>query len=68
MVTGKMLSVVEKKLDLMDPADLTQGAVTAWVETAVRAERDVDGLVGTNHDGAAWRQGEISFAPEFNGV
>jgi hypothetical protein len=68
MVTGKMLSVVEKKLDLMDPADLTQGAVTAWVETAVRVEREVDGPAGANHGGAGWRQGEISFAPEFNGV
>jgi hypothetical protein len=68
MVTGKMLSVVEKKLDLMDPADLTQGAVTAWVETAVRADREVDGPTGANHGGAAWRQGEISFAPEFNGA
>ena len=27
-VTGKMLAVVEKKLDLMDPSDLTQGTVT----------------------------------------
>jgi hypothetical protein len=68
MVTGKMLSVVEKKLDLMDPADLTQGAVTAWVETAVRADREVDGPVGVSNGGAAWRQGEISFVPEFNGV
>jgi hypothetical protein len=68
MVTGKMLSAVNKKLDLMDPAELTQGAVTAWVETAIRADREADGPVGANHDGAAWRQGEISFAPEFNGV
>jgi hypothetical protein len=68
MVTGKMLSVVKKKLDLMDPADLTQGAVTAWVETAVRAEREVDGAVGANHGGAGWKQGEIMFSPEFNGV
>jgi hypothetical protein len=52
-VTGKMLSVVEKKLDLMNPADLTQGAVTAWVETAVRADREVDGQAGANHGGAA---------------
>ncbi|MDR1986607.1 MAG: hypothetical protein LBP88_06510 [Treponema sp.] len=39
-VTGKMLTVVEKKLDLMNPADLTQSTVTEWVETAIRAERD----------------------------
>jgi hypothetical protein len=33
-----MLEVVEKKLDLMNPADLSQGTVTEWVETAIRAE------------------------------
>jgi hypothetical protein len=37
-VTGKMLELVETKLDLMNPADLTQGTVTEWVETAIRAE------------------------------
>jgi hypothetical protein len=47
-VTGKMLSVVEKKLDLMNPADLTQGTVTEWVETAIRAERKAAGLVEPN--------------------
>jgi hypothetical protein len=39
-VTKKMLEVVEKKLDLMNPADLSQGTVTEWVETAIRAERE----------------------------
>jgi hypothetical protein len=39
-ITGKMLEVVEKKLDLMNPADLTHGTVTEWVETAIRAERE----------------------------
>jgi hypothetical protein len=52
-----MLSVVKKKLDLMDPADLTQGAVTAWVETAVRAEREVDGAVGANNGGGGMAAG-----------
>jgi hypothetical protein len=27
-VTGKMLAVLEKKLDLMNPADLTQVTIT----------------------------------------
>jgi hypothetical protein len=39
-VTGKMLDVVEKKLDLMNPAELTQGNVTEWVQTAIKAERE----------------------------
>jgi hypothetical protein len=67
-VTGKMLAVVEKKLDLMDPADLTQGTVTEWVETAVRAEREAAGLVTPNGGKTEPKQGEINFTPEFNGL
>jgi hypothetical protein len=63
-VMGKMLAVVEKKLDLMDPADLSQGAVAEWVETAIRAGREVEGL-STEGGG---RIGEISFVSEFNGA
>ena len=67
-ITGKMLQVVGKKLDLMDPADLTQGTVTEWVETAIRAERETAGLV-TGKDGRAEaKQGELMFTPDFNGV
>ena len=40
-VTKKMLEVVEKKLEMMNPADLTPGAVKEWVETAIRADREV---------------------------
>jgi hypothetical protein len=67
-VTGKMLAVVEKKLDLMDPADLSQGAVTEWVETAIRAEREAAGLVAANSGKAEPKQGEINFTPEFEGL
>ena len=66
-VTGKMLLVVEKKLDLMDPADLTQGTVTEWVETAIRAEREAAGLVAANGKSEP-KQGEINFTAEFNGL
>jgi hypothetical protein len=62
-----MLAVVEKKLGLMDPADLTQGTVTEWVETAIRAEREAAGLVTSNGKSEP-RQGEINFTPEFNGL
>ena len=67
-VTGKMLEVVEKKLDLMDPADLTQGTVTEWVETAIRAEREAAGLVTPNGGKSEPKQGEINFTPEFEGL
>jgi hypothetical protein len=66
-VTGKMLDVVSKKLDLMDPAELSQGNVTEWVQTAIRAEREAAGLVAS--DGKAEpKQGELAFVSEFNGV
>jgi hypothetical protein len=52
-VTGKMLAVVEKQLVLMNPADLSQGAVTEWVETVIRVEP---------------KQGEINSTPDFNGL
>ncbi|MFP3041604.1 hypothetical protein LQZ19_07240 [Treponema primitia] len=69
-VTGKMLRVVEKKLDLMDPADLAQGTVTEWVSTAIRAEREAAGLV-TGKDkpeGPVDKNGQITFLPDFEGL
>jgi hypothetical protein len=67
-VTGKMLSVVSKKLDLMDPTDLTQGTVTEWVETAIKSEREAAGLITPNNGKTEPKQGEINFTPEFNGL
>jgi hypothetical protein len=66
--TGKMLAVVEKKLNLMNPADLTQGTVTEWVETAIRADREASGLVAPNGGKVEPKQGEINFTPEFEGL
>jgi hypothetical protein len=70
-ITGKMLSVVGKKLDTMNPGELTQGGVTEWVETAIRAEREAAGLVNSTAGGSGkgeMRQGEINFTPEFEGL
>jgi hypothetical protein len=66
-VTGKMLDVVNKKLDLMNPADLTQGAVTEWVQTAIRAEREAAGLVASNGKTEV-KQGELNFTSDFQGL
>jgi len=71
-VTGKMLDVVSKKLDLMNPAELTQGAVTEWVQTAIKAEREAsnqrfDGFVSPNGKPET-KQGELNFVTEFNGL
>jgi hypothetical protein len=67
-VTKKMLEVVEKKLEMMNPADLTQGAVTEWVQTAIRADREVADMVTPNGGKVEPKQGEINFTPEFNGL
>jgi hypothetical protein len=66
-VTGKMLLVVNKKLDLMDPAELTLGAVTDWVQTAIKAEREAAGLVANNGKPQP-KQGELNFSPDFQGL
>jgi len=66
-VTGKMLDVVKKKLDTMNPADLSQGNLTEWVQTAIRAEREAAGLVANNGKTEV-KQGELNFTSEFNGL
>jgi len=63
-VTGKMLEVVQKKLELMNPAELTQGGVTEWVQTAIKTEREAAGLVTTSGKPEV-RQGEFNFSPDF---
>jgi len=66
-VTGKMLDVVCKKLDTMNPEDLTQSNLTEWVETAIKTEREMAGLVAPNGK-AEIKQGELNFTPEFQGL
>jgi hypothetical protein len=67
VVTGKMLDVVNKKLDLMNPADLSDGNLTEWVQTAIKAEREAAGLVAGN-DKAEMKQGELNFVSDFQGL
>jgi hypothetical protein len=67
-ITGKMLAVVEKKLDMMNAADLPHGAVTEWVQTAIRAEREAAGLFWGKDGKPEPKQGEINFTPEFEGL
>jgi len=66
-VTGKMLEVVKKKLDTMNPEDLTQGNLTDWVQTAIKTEREIAGLVAPNGKTEA-KQGELNFVSEFQGL
>jgi hypothetical protein len=66
-VTGKMLDVVCKKLDTMNPEELTQGNLTEWVQTAIKAEREAAGLVSPNGKPET-KQGELNFTPDFQGL
>jgi hypothetical protein len=65
--TGKMLEVAIKKLDTMNPEELTQGNVAVWVETAIKADREVAGLVTADGKGEA-KQGELNFVSDFQGI
>ena len=78
--TKKMLQMVNKKLDLMKPGELTQGAVKEWVEAAVRTDREIGQFANADFPGvcggraagtsrnAAPQQMEINFTPEFEGL
>ena len=66
-ITGKMLQVVGKKLDTMNPEDLTQSSVTEWASMAIRAERDAAGLV-TSGGKTEPKQGELVFTQDFEGL
>jgi hypothetical protein len=73
-ITGKMLQVVGKKLDLMNPEDLTQGAVTEWVSTAIRADREAGQFTDVNCPGVSTsrnstlKDGQITFLNDFEGL
>jgi len=66
-VTGKMLDVVSKKLDTMNPQELTQGNVPEWVNTAIKAEREAAGLIANNGKPEV-KQGELNFTSDFQGL
>jgi hypothetical protein len=66
-VTGKMLDVVSKKLDTMNPADLSQTSVNEWVQTAIKSEREMAGLTTANGKTEP-KQGELNFVSDFQGL
>ena len=73
-VTKKMLDVVSKKLDTMNPAELTQGSVTEWVQTAIKADREAEQFADANCFGVSasrnsgLKQGELNFVSDFQGI
>ncbi|GHT91333.1 hypothetical protein FACS1894140_1730 [Spirochaetia bacterium] len=69
-ITGKMLRVVGKKLDLMNPEDLKEGTVHEWVETAVRVDREAGHIADADpaSRNSTLKDGQITFIPEFEGL
>jgi hypothetical protein len=69
-VTEKMLAVVEKRLDLMKPEELTQGNIVEWMRSAIDVEREV--LGAADAEGGEPRgnpkQLEIRFTTDFEGL
>jgi hypothetical protein len=51
----------------MNPDELTQGNVTEWVQTAIKAECGATGLVASNGKPET-KQGELCFTPDFQGL
>ena len=66
-VTGQMLEVVSKKLDTMNPQELSQGNVSEWVQTAIKSEREAAGLVASSGNTEP-KQGELNFVSDFQGL
>jgi hypothetical protein len=70
LATGKMLEVVTRKLEMMEPGELSQGAVVEWLNTVISTERELAGIGGIKkeRDGKGGKQLEIQFSPEFEGL
>jgi hypothetical protein len=49
----------------MNPAELTQGNVTEWVNTAIKIEREAEFPTSRN---SMHKQGELNFASDFEGL
>jgi len=76
-VTGLMLDVAKKKLQTMQPDDLSAGGVVEFVETAVKIQNDNADLLltsGLTPNGKMLaselenKQGEFNFVADFKGL
>jgi hypothetical protein len=65
-VTEKMLNLVNRKLDLMNPVELTLGNVKEWMTAAVNTEREVLGIASEKRETGG--QLEINFSDDFENL
>jgi hypothetical protein len=66
--TGKMLRVVNRKLDLMDAGELSQNNVSEWLTAVVKTEREVFGIAENKDEDAGGRQLQLNFNSDFEGL
>jgi len=71
-VTGLMLDVAKKKLQTMQPDDLSASGVVEFVETAVKIQNDNADLLLTSgltpNNKVETKQGEFNFVSDFQGL
>jgi len=68
-ITEKMLLLISKKLDMMNPQELSQNNLTDWVKTAIQTERQVLGIEHSpENKQEQFGQLEIKFENEFKGI
>ena len=66
-VTGKMLDVAIKKLDTMNPDDLSPSGVVEFVQVAVKTDIDGAGFILPNGKTEV-KQGKLNFVSDFQGL
>jgi hypothetical protein len=66
----KMLQVVNKKLEGMEPGELTQGSVGEWLAASIKTERELAGIAAAprGERDSGGKQLEIRFTSDFEGL
>ena len=67
-ITGKMLTLADEKLDIMNPAALSLRLIPIWVETAIHLEREIMGLTPAMGGKPEPVHYQIVFTKDFEGI
>jgi hypothetical protein len=66
-ITGKILDSVKQRLEGFDPEELGPGNVVEWLKSGIEVEREIFGK-GKDRESDVYRQLEINFTHEFDGI
>lgn len=66
-ISNKMLDLVEKRLEKLDPEELSQGTILEWTKSCTQIETGILKSEEKNPSGTL-KQLEISFFEDFKGV